>query len=121
MVLLNFWATWCEPCREEMPRLQSLASTFQGQPLTIDEIDFEEDAASVAPFVSQIDLHVPVLLDQPGDVARAYGVRGLPATFLIDTSGTIQQVRLGPIGTSDDGTTWTEPWLAQQIRSLLPA
>jgi len=82
VVLLNFWATWCIPCRTEMPELQGLADDLQGEPFVLFTIDLQEDASTITPFRQELGLRLPVLLDQDGDVTRTYGVRALPATFL---------------------------------------
>jgi hypothetical protein len=59
------------------------------------------------------------LLDEDGAVTRTYGVRGLPATFVIDRGGVVRVQRLGPLLSGGPDTTWSEPWLAEQVRSLL--
>jgi hypothetical protein len=64
-------------------------------------------------------LNLYVLLDEEGSVTRGYGVRGLPATFLIDRQGTVRLQRLGPLLEGGPETTWSEPWLAQQVRDML--
>src|SRR5207247_8871790 len=79
VVLVNFWATWCEPCKSEMPALQRLADQLRGQPFVLYSIDLQEDAESIAAFQQQFGLNLYVLLDEDGAVTRTYGVRGLPA------------------------------------------
>ena len=91
VVLLNFWATWCIPCRREMPELQSLADELQGESFTLFTIDLQEDAATITPFRRELGLRLPVLLDEDGEVTRSYCVRALPATFLIDREGVLRQ------------------------------
>ena len=119
VVLLNFWATWCGPCREEMPELQRLADDLHEQPFTVLTIDLGEDSPAIAAFRHDLGLRVPVLLDEDGDVAQSYGVRALPATFLIDGAGTLRQQRLGPLVTGEVGTAWSRAWLAAQVQALL--
>ena len=70
-------------------------------------------------FQRQYGLNLYALLDDSGDVTRAYGVRALPATFLIDQHGVVRQQRLGPLLAGNADTTWSEAWLATQVRSLL--
>ncbi len=119
VVLVNFWATWCEPCKSEMPALQQLADRLHGQQFRLYSIDLQEDAASIDAFQKQFGLNLYVLLDEEGSVTRGYGVRGLPATFLIDRQGIVRVQRLGPLLAGGPETTWSEPWLAQQVRDLL--
>jgi peroxiredoxin len=82
-------------------------------------VDLQEDAAQVDAFQRELGLNLYALLDQDGDVTRAYGVRALPATFLIDNKGVLRQQRLGPLVPGSEETMWSEPWLAAQVRSLL--
>lgn len=119
VILVNFWATWCEPCKTEMPALQQLANDLRGQPFRMYSIDLQEDAQAIEGFQRQYNLDLYVLLDEDGSVTRAYGVRGLPATFLIDRQGVVKVQRLGPLVAGGPEVPWSEPWLAEQVRSLL--
>jgi len=119
VVLLNFWATWCIPCRTEMPELQGLADDLQGEPFVLFTIDLQEDASTITPFRQELGLRLPVLLDQDGDVTRTYGVRALPATFLIDRNGILRQQRLGPLSPGGVETAWSRAWIAARVRALL--
>jgi thiol-disulfide isomerase/thioredoxin len=119
VVLLNFWATWCEPCKAEMPALQRLAQDLASQPFRLYTVNLQEDAPPIQAFMDSLGLRVPVLLDQDGDVTRSYGARALPATYLIDRNGVVRQQRLGPILEGDASKVWTRDWLDGQVRSLL--
>ena len=119
VVLVNFWATWCEPCRAEMPELQHLADQLQDQSFSLYSVDLQEDAASIDAFERELGLRLRVLIDEDGEVTRAYGVRALPATFLVDRQGVLRQQRLGPLLSGGAETAWSEPWLDGQVRSLL--
>ena len=119
VVLVNFWATWCEPCKSEMPGLQRLADSLQDRPFALYSVDLQEDAEQVQAFQRDYGLRLYALLDADGDVTRAYGVRALPATFLIDRQGTLQQQRLGPLVAGGPETPWSEAWVADQVRALL--
>ena len=121
VVLVNFWATWCEPCKSEMPGLQQLADELRGRPFVLYSVNLQEDAAQVEAFQRDYKLNLYAVLDQDGDVTRAYGVRALPSTFLIDQQGVLRLQRLGPLVAGGAETTWTEPWLAAQVHNLLPA
>jgi len=119
VVLVNFWATWCEPCRGEMPGFQRLADELREQPFTVYAVDLQEDKPAIELFLWEIGWRLPVLIDDDGAVTRAYGVRALPATFLIDRQGVVRQQRLGPLVSGGRETAWSEPWLAEQVRGLL--
>lgn len=85
-VLLNFWASWCEPCRTEMPALQTLAAREQTH-LQVLTINLKESPEAIARFVQATALSLPVLRDPLGDTARAWGVRIYPSTVLLDRHG----------------------------------
>jgi peroxiredoxin len=87
-VILNFWATWCPPCRIEMPHLQQASQKYEGR-ATILGIDQRETIEEVAAFASEHDLTFPLLMDEDGAVNNIYGVRGLPTTFFVDKDGVI--------------------------------
>ena len=90
VVLLNFWATWCGPCRLEMPALQDLHETTESTyEFRIIAVNLKEDHEIVKSFVSQLSLTFPILLDLTGEIASTYGASTLPMTYLIDKDGTI--------------------------------
>ena len=95
VVLLNFWATWCAPCRIEMPLLQSTFESFKDQGLVILGIDFDEPADLVASFGDELGLTFPLLLDPGGKVQQQYKVRGYPTTVILDREGRIQSYHIG--------------------------
>src|SRR5258708_5256357 len=85
LVVLNFWATWCAPCRLETPLLQKTYARLQTGGLVILGIDQAEDIAPVNSFVKEFNLTYPILLDTDLSATQAYGVIGLPTTFFIDS------------------------------------
>jgi len=95
VVLLNFWATWCAPCRIEMPLLQSTFETFEEQGLTVLGIDFDESADLVTAFGDELGLSFPLLLDPGGKIQQQYRVRGYPTTVVLDREGRIQSYHIG--------------------------
>jgi thiol-disulfide isomerase/thioredoxin len=95
VVLLTFWATWCEPCREEMPAMQALAADLASRGLALVTVNYQETAERIRPFVREIRLDAPVALDGDGAVAQRYRVVGLPATYLIDRRGALVGSILG--------------------------
>src|ERR1700682_6070766 len=87
VVLVNFWATWCEPCREEMPSVARLQAKLKGKPFEVLAVNFGETNDKVAEFVRKEGWSVPVLLDPDKETAGAWGAKGLPMTFLVDARG----------------------------------
>ena len=95
VVLLNFWATWCAPCREEMPALQTLARELGPGGLTVVGVNFKESRRQVEAFIKEHGLSFPMLLDEDGRVSASYQVFALPVTFLVDRRGMIAGTVLG--------------------------
>ncbi|CAN5559029.1 hypothetical protein BH10PSE16_BH10PSE16_32340 [soil metagenome] len=86
-VLLNFWASWCEPCRAEMPTLQQMADLYGSDQLLVLAINFKEHPASALRFAKRSGITLPVLLDVDGRAAHRWGVRVFPTTLAIDRQG----------------------------------
>jgi thiol-disulfide isomerase/thioredoxin len=87
--VVNFWATWCEPCRTEMPLLQQMAE-FYSDRMVLQAVDFKERASTVQRHVSNSAWSVPVLLDPLGEAAQAWGVKVFPTTFGFDAQGRVR-------------------------------
>jgi peroxiredoxin len=97
VVFLNFWATWCPPCKEEMPSMERLYRRYKDKGFAILALSIDSGgSAPVGAFVKKLGLTFPIGLDPNTTVANQYTVRGLPATFLIDRKGTIAAVAIGP-------------------------
>jgi thiol-disulfide isomerase/thioredoxin len=94
-VVLNFWATWCLPCRAEMPELDALAR--ERPDVMVLAVDVQEDAAQVVSFRNELRLSLTIALDGDGRTWAVYQSRGLPTTYLIDRAGTIRDVQVGPL------------------------
>jgi peroxiredoxin len=86
VVLVNFWATWCPPCRKELPDLETLYTRFKDQGLVILAIS-DEDAAKVKPFIAARDIHFPILLDPGRRVNELFQIEGIPKSFVYDRGG----------------------------------
>lgn len=95
-VLVNFWATWCLPCRDEMPYLQELA-TDHGADLTVLGINMRETATEIQPFIDEVGVTFPILLQPDDATLLSYGIRGLPLTVLVDPRGQLVYRRIGPL------------------------
>jgi peroxiredoxin len=97
VVFLNFWATWCPPCKEEMPAMERLHQHYRDKGLVVLAVSVDaEGAPIVKPFVKEYKLTFPVALDPKMTVAEQYGVRGLPTSFLVDRRGALVGLALGP-------------------------
>ena len=109
VVLLNFWASWCEPCRSEMPSLELLAQRLEAQRFSIVAVNFRETDASVKRYLAQWPITLPIVRDADGAAARAFGVRIFPTTVAIARDG---KAVFSVVGEAD----WTGPdarrWMA---------
>lgn len=113
VVFLNLWATWCPPCREEMPSMEKLHQKFAADGLVLLAVSEDEGPSQgVEAFTRSLGLTFPILLDPEGKLPGRYGVTGYPETFLIDRSGRIVQHIVGP-------EDWFSPEAQQQIATLL--
>jgi peroxiredoxin len=95
VVVLNFWATWCEPCRTEMPMLQARYEQDRERGLLILGVDFDEPAEEVQAFGVELGITFPLLLDPGAEAQRLYRIRGYPSTFVIDRDGLLVVEHIG--------------------------
>ncbi len=101
-VVLNFWGTFCPPCRDEMPALQEQYEKWHGQGLELIGINLSEDAITVERFAEEVGAKFPILLDKDKKTERKYGLKQYPTTFFINKDGTIQSVVIGgPLSEED--------------------
>jgi len=110
-VMVNFWASWCPPCRSEMPAFQKIYAEYEAQGFVILAVNSQESRATALEFTQSHALTFPVLLDVDGEVSRSYRAASLPATFFIGRDGYIDKVVYGgPI---------SEAFLLVQVEKLL--
>ena len=114
VILLNFWATWCPPCRREMPSMERLYQMLKDDGFVVLAVNQWEDPDHVFAYVGQLDTDpsFPILFDPESQVAKAYGVKGLPTTFLLDKQGRIRYRAVG-------GREFDHPEVEVIIRQLL--
>ncbi|MBI4494854.1 MAG: TlpA family protein disulfide reductase [Chloroflexi bacterium] len=98
--VINFWATWCVPCRTEMPTLEAAYQTHRGAGLRLLAVNVLEDREDVVPFGRGLGLTFPLLLDPLGEVAARYGVEGLPTTFFVGRDGRVLHIHQGALSAS---------------------
>jgi peroxiredoxin len=112
VVLVNFWATWCGPCRQEMPHLNRLYDKYRASGFTLLGVNIDDDARAAADVAAKLGLRFPVLLDTDKKVSRLYDMSAMPATIVIDRDGKVRFIHRG----YRDGV---EKTYEQQIRDLL--
>ena len=97
VVLVNIWATWCPPCRSEMPAIQSTYNRYRDQGFTVLAVNQQEDAATVAAYFQENGLTFPAVLDRKATAAASYQARVLPSSFFVDKFGIVRVVYRGPL------------------------
>jgi len=115
LVVLSFWATWCVPCQEEMPAMQTLYDSLRGRGFEIVAVDVMEDKATVAEFRKDHGYTFPILLDSSGAAAGVYGAQGIPTNYVIDRDGRVL-ARVVGVG----GPGWTSAEMKALFDLLLP-
>ena len=96
-VLLNFWASWCEPCRAEMPSLELLATRHEKAGLVVLSVNYQEPPPTIKQFLQTLPFSLPILLDRDGDAAGAWTPRVFPTTVLIDRGGSARSSVIGEL------------------------
>jgi thiol-disulfide isomerase/thioredoxin len=113
VVLINFWATWCEPCREEMPSINRLRASLAGRPFEVLAINLAESEPRIRRFLEQLPLGFPVLMDRDSAAAKRWQARVLPMSFLVGPDGRIAYSVVGELN-------WMQESVRSAIASLLP-
>ena len=112
VVLVNFWATWCPPCRDEIPHFEEAYEAHKDEGFVVLGVNYQDSAAEVEPFVERLGVTYPMLLDESGMVAKEYRAVGLPTSVFVDRDGGIQVRHSGYL---------SEDQLEQYLSRLLPA
>ena len=108
VVLVNFWATWCVPCREEMPSIERLRASLEGRPFVVLAVNVAEPQSRIRKFLEAVPVGFPVLLDQDSQTTRAWQAKLLPATYIVGTDGRIRYRHVGELD-------WSRP----EVRDLI--
>lgn len=112
VVFVNFWATWCAPCREEMPAMQRLMEALPKDTFVMLAILNRDTPANANLFAEKLGITIPILNDMGNNVGPMYGLTGLPETFIIDKKGILRYKYIGP-------AKWDTPEFIQQIKELI--
>jgi thiol-disulfide isomerase/thioredoxin len=112
VVLVNFWATWCKPCEDEIPAMERLYQSLSGDAFELVAISVDEDSEPVAKFRERLGMHFPIALDPTQNASRAYQTTGYPESILVDRGGEMIERYVGP-------RPWDEPRFEDRIRRLL--
>lgn len=114
IVLINYWATWCPPCRREMPSIEHLVEKIRSKDFVVLAVDVGEDADTIETFTSQLDtpLSFPILLDTDSKAMQSWRVAGLPTTYFIDRRGRVAYTAIG-------GREFDHPDIERTVRTLL--
>jgi peroxiredoxin len=111
LVIVNFWATWCPPCRKEMPSMQRAWETIEREGIAMLAVNVGEDEDTIFAFTANYPVEFPLLMDRDSKVVQQWPVRGLPTTFVVDPQGRLAYRAIG-------GREWDDPQLLDQVRAL---
>jgi len=111
VVIVNFWATWCPPCRKEMPSMQRAWEILEKEDIKMLAINVGEDSDAIFAFTAIYPVEFPLLMDKDSSVYNEWKIRGLPSTYIIDPEGKIAYKVIG-------SREWDAPELLEQIRAL---
>ena len=113
VVFVNFWATWCPPCRDEMPSMESLYRRLASEKFHMLSILYNDDPGQAAQYVHTNGFTFPTLLDPIAETARAYGITGVPETYIVDKDGILREKLIGPV-------QWNSAGAISMIGTYLP-
>ena len=106
IVMLDFWAAWCPPCREGLPAVESIAKEYQDQAVAVYAVNQGEDADTIRGFLEETGLDITVLMDEQTNIGAQYGARAIPQTVIIDRDGQVADLHIGY--RSGDEQSWRD-------------
>jgi DsbE subfamily thiol:disulfide oxidoreductase len=112
VVFVNFWATWCPPCREEMPSMQALYTSMPPDRFKMLAILYKDEPAPADALIAQLGYTFPVLVDPNDETGRAYGLTGVPETYIVDKQGVLREKFIGPV-------RWDAPGARQMLMKYI--
>jgi len=112
-VLVNFWATWCVPCRDEMPSIERLRASLKGRPFAVLAVNLAEPESRIRKFLEVVPVGFTVLVDRDTKTAKAWQAKLLPATYIVGPDGAIRYRHLGELD-------WSKPEVRAAISALIP-
>ncbi|MGB9715002.1 MAG: TlpA family protein disulfide reductase [Thermodesulfovibrionales bacterium] len=113
VIFVNFWATWCPPCIEELPSIERLSKKFEGNPdFRMLTILYNDDINKVNYYMKEMNYTFPVYLDSDGSAADKFGITGVPETFIIDKNGILRNKVIGP-------SEWDSPYVIELLSKLI--
>ncbi|TVT50046.1 MAG: TlpA family protein disulfide reductase [Sedimenticola thiotaurini] len=114
VVVINFWSTWCAPCRKEMPSLERAWQQLKSENIRVLGVAIQDDPEMIARFLKEYQISFPILMDSDGQVAQSWPFSGIPATFVLDGEGRIVYRALGL-------REWDHDTILQKVRALVPS
>lgn len=100
-VLVNFWATWCPPCRAEVPEIQNAYEKYKAGGFVVVAVNVQESTSAVAKFMKEYGMTFTVAIDSSGAIGRLYRVSGIPASFFVDRDGIVREIFVGSLTSAD--------------------
>lgn len=110
-VVLNFWGTWCEPCKAEMPALQEKYETYKDKGLVVVGVNIGESPITIEPFIKQFGIDFPILLDRKSQITKLYRIGPIPTTFFISPEGKVEDIFIGQLN---------EAMIESKVEKILP-
>lgn len=106
-IILNFWATWCVPCREEMPHLNKIYDIYKERGIVILGVNYKQKKKSVERYIKKVPISFPILMDLEGKFSDPFNLKALPTTYFIDKNGAVAGLYSGPL-TMENLKEWAE-------------